>query len=282
MSNISGSVVILGGRGMLGSDLSMIFSQCGIQYSVYDRPDFDITKADQVTEAIKDCELIVNCAAYTNVDGAESEKETAWAVNADAVGQLGSIAKEYGKWVLHISTDFVFDGGGDKPYVETDTPKPLNEYGKSKLGGEQQFFESRCDGSVMRVQWTYGSAGNNFVTKLLTRAKETGKLRVVDDQVGSPTATKEVANAICELLEKRPNGLYHFASSGFVSRFEMAEFIINKLNMDIDLQPCKSSDFVTPAARPLNSRFCCDKISAFLDEAIRPWQQPLEEFLNTL
>lgn len=279
---MKGLVAILGGRGMLGTDLMNTCGQRGIACDVFDLPDFDITDAKQVTEAIKNCDVVVNCAAYTNVDGAESEKELAYEVNADAAGQLGRIAKELGKWALHISTDFVFDGSGDKPYVESDEPNPLNEYGRSKLAGEREFFESGCDGSIMRVEWTYGSAGNNFVTKLLSRAKDTGKLRVVDDQIGSPTATAEAAKAICELLIKRPNDLYHFAADGYVSRFEMAEYIVSKIGMDVDLQSCKSSDFVTPAERPLNSRFCCDKIKSVLDEPVKPWQQPLEEFLNKI
>ena len=186
--------------------------------------------------------------------GLESETDLAYKVNAEAVERLGQIAKDSGKWVLHISTDFVFDGNSDRPYVETDEPNPISEYGKSKLAGERLLVESGCANCIMRLQWTYGKAGNNFVKKIIERARQTGKLRVVDDQLGSPTATTEAAKAICQLLAKQLTGLFHFASAGYVSRFGMAEFIIEKLNMNVELQACKSGDFDSPARRPLNSR----------------------------
>ena len=136
---------------------------------------------------------MINCAAYTNVDGAESQKELAHRVNGEAVGQLGRLAAERGKWVLHFSTDFVFDGELDRPYAETDAPNPINEYGRSKLAGERLLAQSGCSHCIVRLEWTYGTHGNNFVTKIIERARASGQLKVVDDQVGSPTATTEVA-----------------------------------------------------------------------------------------
>jgi dTDP-4-dehydrorhamnose reductase len=282
MSGDAVVTAILGGRGMLGTDLAAACRQKGIAYEVFDLPEFDITNAGQLDEVIKNHDAIINCAAYTNVDGAETERELAYKVNAEAVKQLGRLAAQRGKYVLHISTDFVFDGKLDRPYVETDEPNPISEYGRSKLMGEQGLVESGCSNCIMRVEWTYGAAGKNFVKKLLQRARETGKLKVVDDQIGSPTATTEAAAAICDLLRKRPQGLFHFAAAGYVSRFEMARFIIDKLKLDVELKSCKSSEFASPAARPLNSRFCCDRIAAILDRPIRPWQGPLEEYLKTL
>ena len=282
MSRTAATTAILGGRGMLGTDLAAACQKNSVPYKVFDLPDFDITDSKQLCDVVEEYDAIVNCAAYTDVDGAESESTLANRINAQAVGRLGELAHEAGKYVLHISTDFVFDGKGDRPYVEMDRPNPINEYGKSKLAGEQALVESGCRSCIMRVEWTYGQAGNNFVKKLLQRAMQTGRLKVVDDQFGSPTATTEVAATICELLRKRPQGLFHFAAAGYVSRFEMAGFVMNKLNISADLQPCKTSDFVSPAARPLNSRFCCDKIAALLDKPIRPWQQPLEEFLRVI
>jgi dTDP-4-dehydrorhamnose reductase len=273
---------ILGGKGMLGTDLAAVCRQDGIAYEVFDLPDFDITNNGRLTEVVKTHSDIVNCAAYTNVDGAETERELAYKVNAESVERLGRLAAKEGKYVLHISTDFVFDGELDRPYIETDEPNPISEYGRSKLKGEQGLVESGCSNCIMRVEWTYGAAGNNFVKKLLQRARETGKLKVVDDQFGSPTATKEAAKAICDLLKKKPEGLFHFAAAGYVNRFEMAKFIIDNLGLDIELKACKSSEFASPAARPLNSRFCCDRIAAILDKPIRPWQGPLEEYLRNL
>ena len=282
MTKSTGTMAILGGRGMLGTDLAMVCEQSDISFGVFDLPDFDITNTAQLTEVIGGYDAIVNCAAYTNVDGAESESALAHKVNAEAVGQLGRLAAQKNKYVLHISTDFVFDGKMNRPYVETDEPNPISEYGRSKLAGERALVESGCYCGIMRVEWTYGKAGNNFVKKLLQLAKDLGKLKVIDDQVGSPTATQEAAGVICELVEKKPQGLFHFAACGYVSRFDMARFMFDKLDINVDLKSCKSSDFVSPAARPLNSRFCCDKIAAMLDKPTRPWQEPLEEYLRNL
>lgn len=276
------AVAILGGRGMLGTDLARICRQCGFGIKVFDLPEFDITDSRQLKQVVEAAGSIVNCAAYTNVDGAETEAELAYQVNAEAVGRLGAIARDSDKCVLHISTDFVFDGRWDRPYVETDPVNPISTYGRTKLAGEQLLSDSGCKYCIIRVEWTYGSAGNNFVTKIIQRAKANKTLKVVDDQFGSPTATTEVAEAIFKLLPKVPEGIFHFAAAGYVSRYEMARFIFDKLEVDVNLLPCKTSDFPSPAARPLNSRFDCSKISSLLDEPIRSWQGPLEDFLRKL
>ncbi len=275
-------IAILGGRGMLGTDLAIICKQQGFDVRAFDLPEFDITNYQQLKQAVDAAETVVNCAAYTKVDGAESETDLAYQVNAEAVGRLGAIAKESDKWVLHISTDFVFDGQSDRPYIETDPANPINTYGKTKLAGEQLLNNSGCKYCIIRVEWTYGSAGDNFVTKLIQRAKDNKTLKVVDDQFGSPTATTEVAKAISRLLPKMPEGIFHFASGGCVSRYGMAEFIFDKVAMNVKLLPCKTSDFPSPAVRPLNSRFDCSKIKSLLDEPIKPWQEPLEGFLRKL
>jgi len=279
-------ITILGGKGMLGSDLVSACQQQGLNTIVLDLPEFDITNSNYLQQVISNAQVIVNCAAYTNVDGAESEPDLAYKVNAEAVGRLGTLAKKAGLWLLHISTDFVFDGKSNKPYVETDPPNPINEYGRSKLAGEQLLVESDCRYCIIRVQWTYGLHGNNFITKLIQRAKADKTLKVVDDQIGSPTATTEVAKVICKLLTRKPEGIFHFASAGYVSRYEMAKFIFDKLSIDVNLLPCKTGDFKSPANRPLNSRFNCDKIQTLLNpdghRDIESWQRPLERFLRQL
>jgi len=279
---VDAKVAILGGRGMLGTDLAKVCREEGFDVKVFDLPEFDVTNSRQLREAVDSAKIIVNCAAYTNVDGAESESELAYQVNAEAVGRLGALVKEANAWLLHISTDFVFDGRSDRPYVEADPPNPINEYGRTKLAGEQLLAESGCGCCVMRVEWTYGSAGNNFVTKIIQGAKTGGTIKVVDDQTGSPTATTEAAKVICKLLRMRPSGVFHFASAGYVSRYETAKFIFDNLSMDVNLLPCKTSDWKTDADRPLNSRFDCSKIQALLDEPIEPWQGPLESFVRQL
>jgi dTDP-4-dehydrorhamnose reductase len=277
-----GKVAILGGKGMLGSDLTLACWRRGFDVVALDLPDFDIANDRQLEKAVNCASTVINCAAYTDVDKAESEADLAYQVNGSAVERLGAFAKESDVWVVHISTDFVFDGNLDRPYAETDVPNPINAYGKSKLAGEQLLFESGCRHCIMRVEWTYGLHGRNFVTKLIERAREDKKLRIVDDQIGSPTATTEAAKAICGLLRKKPEGIFHFASAGWASRYETAKFICDKLSVSVDLSSCKSMNFASPAARPLNSRFDCSKIQALLDEPIERWEGPLGRFLERL
>ncbi len=267
---------------MLGRDLAIFCEKKGWNIAVFDRPEFDICNPDHLRMVMNDYEVIVNCAAYTNVEKAESEAEAAYQVNGEAVGRLGRMAKEAGKWVLHISTDFVFDGTKDGPYDETDPPNPISVYGRSKWMGERLLVESGCRHCRLRVQWTYGTGGTNFVSKLISLAGKNPELKVVEDQIGSPTATTEAAQAICNLMEKREEGLFHFASGGYVSRYEMAEFVFGKLGMAVSLVRCKTSEFPCAAARPLNSCFDCRKIKSVLEEAIQPWQVPLEQFLKNV
>jgi dTDP-4-dehydrorhamnose reductase len=277
-----GKVVILGGRGMLGTELANECGRRGIDFEVFDLPEFDITNHRQLKDAVSGSSTVVNCAAYTDVEQAEREYELAYRVNAEAAGYLAALAKKTGAYVLHISTDFVFDGKSDRPYVETDLPDPINAYGKSKLVGEQLLVQSGCSCCIIRLQWTYGPAGNNFVTKLIDRANRDRNIKVVDDQRGSPTATIEAAKVICELLPRRPEGLFHFAAGGFVSRFGMAKFIFENMDMSVKLIACKSGDFPTLATRPLNSCFNCSKIQALLERPIEAWQGPLRRFLERL
>ncbi len=282
MTSYGNSVFILGGKGMLGSDLVKTCEQEGIDIKILDLPEFDITDNRQFEKTLEAAQVIINCAAYTDVDGAESNLDLAYKINAEAVGRLGNYAREHNKWVLHISTDFVFSGESDRPYCETDQANPINTYGKTKLEGEQLLAKSGCKHCILRIEWTYGSAGDNFVTKLIKRAKSGDTFKVVDDQIGSPTATAEIAKVICTLLNHTPQGIFHFACSGYASRFETARFIFDKLSIDVDLLPCKTSDYISKAARPLNSRFDCSKITNLLGSPIEHWQGPLERFLRNI
>ncbi|MEJ2111460.1 MAG: dTDP-4-dehydrorhamnose reductase [Acidobacteriota bacterium] len=276
-------VAVLGGKGMLGTDLNEVLMSRGLVPTIYDLPNLDIQNKKQLAMVLDEADAVVNCAAYTNVDGAESNVEAAYRVNAEAVGNLGELAAARNVPVLHISTDFVFDGEGDRPYTEEDAVGPLGVYGASKLKGEQLLAESGCRYCTVRVEWTYGRAGNNFIAKILERARNEQPIKVVDDQIGAPTSTRQVALALAELLQHpdgMAEGLFHFAAAGYTSRFEVARFVIEKTGLDAQLIPCKTSDFPSPARRPLNSRFDCRKISRFLAEPIQPWQVPLERYLE--
>lgn len=276
------TIALLGGRGMLGTALTAAFRRRGFEVHIHDLPEFDLGSIEHLSRAANAADVVVNCAAFTDVDGAESKSQIARRVNAEAVGQLGRIARESGRWVLHFSTDFVFDGRLDRPYVETDAPNPLSEYGRTKLAGERLLQDSGCDCCIMRLQWTYGPNGNHFISKLLRRAQAGGPVSVVDDQIGAPTATAEVAKAVLTMVDKRITGLYHFANAGYASRYDVAAFAFERLSQPVALMRCRTADFPAPAARPLNSRFDCRKIQALLDGPIAPWQESLEQYLRQL
>jgi len=269
---------------MLGTELASQLRTAGHDPVAYDLPDWDITRADDLAAAVSHGGVVVNCAAYTNVDGAERESELAHEVNARAVGRLGDLARERNTAVLHISTDFVFDGRLDRPYVETDAPNPLNVYGRSKLAGEQAIQASGCTHCIVRVQWTYGRAGRNFVTKILDLARTKDVLRVVDDQIGSPTSTRQVAEVLRAMIDAPtwPTGLFHMAAAGYASRYEVARFIVERAGLSVRIDPCGSGAFATPAVRPKNSRFDCTRLRQVLGRPIRKWQPELAEFVEAL
>ena len=275
-------IAILGGRGMLGTDLANLCREYGLNIKVFDLPECDITDIEQLEDAVTGSNAVINCAAYTNVDRAESEPEAAYRVNTHALGELGAIAAHLGIYVIHISTDFVFDGLSSRPYKETDVTNPINIYGKTKLAGEMLLSASGCRNCILRLEWSYGQAGDNFVKKIIRAGRKNKQIKVVDDQIGAPTATTESSKAILALMKKRAEGIYNFAASGFASRYETAKFIFEKQKIPVEVLPCKTADFPSPAKRPLSSRFDCTKISKILDEPIEPWQKPLETFLKQL
>ncbi|MDD5483712.1 MAG: dTDP-4-dehydrorhamnose reductase [Kiritimatiellae bacterium] len=274
------TIAITGGRGMLGSDLAAVLEKAGYQTRALDLPDFDLADPVRLKQGLDGVEIVVNCAAFTNVDQAEDAPETAMHINAEAVGNLGVWAKERNAYLIHISTDFVFDGESARPYLETDMPRPINVYGQSKLKGEELLRQSGCRCAIVRVQWSYGKHGVNFVAKLLERSRGGGALKVVNDQTGAPTWTLDMARAINSLLRERPEGIFHFANAGYATRYETAMFIARKMRLPNPIKPCASSEFPAKARRPKNSRFCTDKIQALLDHEIRSWEEALDAFLQ--
>ena len=278
MSRIS----ILGGKGMLGSDLAKLAESAGHEVSIFDLPEFNITRDTDIRNAVSNADFIVNCAAYTAVDKAETERETCRSVNALAVESLAKFAKNKNKYLVHISTDFVFGDESGNALSEDDTPKPLSWYGATKLEGEKLLQASGCRNAIVRLEWTYGRNGVNFISKLLEAAKKNPKLKVVGDQTGSPTWTADAARVILNLFEKHTEGLYHFAAAGYASRYEVAKFILQEKNIDKEISSCSSSDFPTPAKRPKNSRFNCSKIDKVIDFKRPFWQESMAEFLKEI
>ena len=277
------SIALLGASGMLGTDLRVGLQKLPCTIKTYSRPKFDVTNTPILQEAVKASDIIINCAAYTNVDKAESETEIAEKVNTLAVGSLGRFAATEDKYVIHISTDFVYDGMKKSPYNELDTPNPISVYGKTKYEGEKLLSESGCRHCIVRVQWTYGAAGENFISKICKRAESADTISVVTDQIGSPTHTQDVANMVCGLaVGGQIEGLYLFASQGYASRLEVAEFIARTLNLKVNVKPCKTADFPSPASRPLNSRFDCAKIDSIMNTSRVHWQEGLFRYLKSL
>ncbi len=276
-------VAVLGGKGMLGSDLmAKLEASNKFEALCFDLPEFDITKADDIEKIIANTDIVINCAAYTNVDKAEDEPELAFAINTNALSLLGASALKHNVYVIHISTDFVFDGKLNRPYTEDDEPNPLNVYGKSKLAGELRLAESGCKHCIMRVEWSYGLNGTNFITKIIERAISINQpIRVVSDQIGSPTWTSDMAKAILFLLNERPqNAIFHFAAKGFASRFDVAKFVFEQMDKPEKVIPCSSSEFPQKAMRPLNSCFNTAKIQSILPYPIPDWKDSLDAFLK--
>ena len=271
---------ITGGSGMLAKDIFSLLSAEGFDIKVFDHSGYDITQKTDVIKIIDDVDIVINCAAYTAVDKAESETEKCYAVNADAIGQLGQYAAKKGKYIIHFSTDFVFGDTSNKPLNEKSDTNPLNVYGHSKLKGEDLLQQSGAAHSIIRIEWTYGKNRDNFITKILDLASRTNEFKVVDDQFGAPTSTTDIAQVILPFIENRIQGLFHFAANGFASRYEVACTIIDTLALKNKIIQCPSSTFPTPATRPLNSRFDCRKIDKILDFERPRWKTSLKKYLT--
>lgn len=258
-----------------------------------DLPDFDITDPDRVFETMNRIapDVIVNCAAYTDVDGCETNEDTAMAVNGRAPGYLADAAARTGALLIHISTDYVFSGESQAPYTENDEPRPISAYGRTKLAGERAIIESGLTHYfIIRTSWLYGPNGKNFVESILRLARERVELRVVADQVGSPTYTADMARAIFQILEKTDRsssfGIYHFANQGACSWYEFASAIVSEASaMGTGLKvekvtPITTAEYPLPARRPSYSVLSTDKFHSLTHQPIPAWQDGLQRYLR--
>jgi dTDP-4-dehydrorhamnose reductase len=271
-------VVIIGAKGMLGSMLAQVFSEHDAV--LLDREEIDITDASSVREVLMPIQpdTIINAAAYTNVDGAETDGEAAFLVNETGVKNLADTAKILDATVVHFSTDYVFPGDNSNGYSENDSPGPaVNVYGQSKLAGERALKESGCNFYLVRTAWLYGPNGKNFVDTMLELGKNKKQLSVVNDQFGSPTYTKDVALFVKTLLENNESfGIYHGVNTGSASWFEFAEAIFTIVTgMQVDVKPVSSAEFPRPAKRPTYSILRHTKGPEF-----RSWKDALAEYLK--
>ncbi|PLR83146.1 dTDP-4-dehydrorhamnose reductase [Bacillus canaveralius] len=277
-------VVVTGVQGQLGYDVVKELEKKNHQVYGTDRSQLDITSEADVNAFIDEVkpDAIIHCAAYTNVDRAEEDKETAYNVNALGTQFLAQAAKKAGAKMLLVSTDYVFDGTADKPY-ETDHPtKPLGVYGETKLAGEQLLTEILDEYFIVRTAWVFGINGHNFVKTMLRLGEERGEVGVVHDQVGSPTYTPDLAKFLVELIETTKYGVYHATNSGECSWYDFAVEIFKQAGMDVKVNPLTTDQFPRPASRPKYSILSKKKIEEQGLKMLPDWKKALSEYLQEL
>jgi len=269
-------VLLLGAGGMLGHALVNQFS--GDELLVGDLPEFDLTKFAEVKHKIREMnpEFIINAAAYTNVDGCETNTALCNLINGEAVGNLASIAKELGIILVHYSTDYVFAGDQEKGYQEEDKTNPLNTYGQSKELGERLLKENTDKHYLIRTAWLYGPSGKNFVDTIIDLSAKNRKIPVVNDQFGNPTYTKDLARSTRQILvDKRPFGIYHQTNEGSCSWYEFALKIKELKGFKAEVIAVTSEQFKRPASRPKYSKLINSKLPP-----LRLWQEALKDYLS--
>lgn len=278
-------VWVTGAEGMLGSSLMQCCLEKGIDVVGTSRQEADVSQFDQLSS--KACQIkpthIVNCAAYTNVDGAEREPEIAFAVNTRGASNIAQIASECDARLIHISTDYVFNGMGTQPYVEEDLCAPINQYGQSKWDGEKKVLEALPEACIVRTSWLFGSKGKNFISSMMHWFQQKDELQIVSDQCGKPTYCQDLAAAILNLLDQQ--GIIHFANEGERSRYQIAlDLMEASKERGIPLRcqrviPVPSSTFPLPATRPSYSVLNTNKYFHLVNIKPRPWSIILNDYL---
>ena len=285
-------ITLLGKNGQLGWELQRTLAPLG-EVVTLDYPEIDLVQTDQTCQMIRESQpdVIVNSTAYTAVDRAESEVELAMTINGLAPGKLAETAAELEAVFIHYSTDYVFDGKKGSAYIESDTPNPLNVYGSSKLAGEQAITRAGGVYLILRTSWVYSLRRDNFVTKVLSWARQNRTLRVVNDQIGNPTWARMLAEITAQLLVKggkqpldwfaERRGLYHLAGEGFTSRLGWAKAILQldphpEEHLYREIFPSLTREFPNPAQRPLFSALNCDQFYSIFDLRLPQWEDSLE------
>lgn len=289
-------ILLTGKTGQVGWELQHTLAPLGDVLAL-DRTQMDLTNSDSIRRAIREAspDIIVNAAGYTAVDKAESEPDLAMQVNAVAPGIMAEETKRLNALLVHYSTDYVFDGIHAMPYTEEDEPNPLNTYGKSKLEGERAIAASGCAHLILRTSWIYSNRGSNFVLTILRLARERKELAVVNDQIGSPTWARALAQTTAELLRKaghikEKTGIYHLSASGYTSRYGFAKEIIeiarkhsSKSTEWAIVRPTTNAEYPPlPARRPLNAATSKEKIKRVFSIEMPDWMEQLNSYLNEL
>ena len=277
------NILVTGANGQLGNEMRRLGAVSPNNYIFTDVAELDITNADAVMYVAKhySIDAIINCAAYTNVDKAESDEQTAELINATAVGNLAIAAKEVGATLFHVSTDYVFGSEGNTPRTEEMPLDPLGVYGRTKLHGEQAIEKSGCKALIFRTAWLYSEFGNNFLKTMMRLTAEREQLNVVFDQVGTPTYAGDLALAIFSIIEagvyEGNEGVYHFSNEGVCSWYDFAvEIAAAAGNTTCRINPCHSSEFPSPVTRPPYSVLDKTKIKRVFDIDIPHWRESME------
>lgn len=279
------NILITGGGGQLGSALAERLYAYGMQFDTADLDTLDITDLKQVRAAVdgKGYTHIVNCAAYTDVNGCESESAAAYAVNALGARNLAIAAEMCGAEIVHISTDYVFDGQKrEKPYTVYDLPNPVSVYGKTKLAGEGYVRDFSTRYYIVRTAWLYGKAGGNFVKTILRLAAEREEIKVVSDQIGCPTNAEDLAEAVAGLMTTGEYGVYHCTGKGYCSWYDFAERIVALSGMKCRVLPCTTEEYPTPAKRPAYSVLDCSSLNMAGIDVMRDWGEALFAYMAEL
>ena len=292
------SILVTGKNGQLGQSLKKVViqnSELSIKHSFtfVGRDQLDLASPQSIADFFKDkhFDAIINCAAYTAVDKAESEPELADQINHLAVKQLADIAKAHNSFLIHISTDYVFDGTNHKPYVETDKTNPINIYGLTKLKGEQAMQASGCAGAIIRTSWVYSEFGNNFVKTMLRLGKERDNLNVIYDQIGSPTYATDLAQSILTVIDSAPTviawrdndvAIYHYSNEGVCSWYDFAKAIFEISEINCQVSPIETKDYPTPAQRPHYSVMNKVKMKKIPGLVAPYWKDSLKFYLEQL
>jgi dTDP-4-dehydrorhamnose reductase len=279
-------VVVIGASGMLGSAVTILCADLGVKCHAYPESHLDITDPAalevtlaRVAEQSGSRAVVINAAAFTNVELAEDQEERAFAVNDRGARNLAEAATRHGLGLIHVSTDFVFDGTKEQGYKEEDIPNPLNAYGRSKLAGERAVLAAYPEVLLVRTAWVYGPGGDNFPRKIIERARHRDVLEVVSDEIGSPTYSIDLARGLLELWRLGATGVFHLAGSGSCSRYEMAQEVIDAAGLATRLVPVASSAFPSRAMRPARSVLCLDK-SRRLGVEMPPWRESLRSYVS--
>lgn len=277
-------VLVTGANGQLGCDVIKELKKRSIECSGTGRNDLDITDSTSVNKYITNLKpnCVIHCAAYTAVDKAEDEKEICYNANVIGTENIAKACKKVDAKMIYISTDYVFDGHGEKPFEVDDLPNPISVYGKTKYEGELKVKENLSKYFIVRVSWVFGSNGNNFVKTMLRLGKERDSLNVVRDQVGSPTYTVDLAKLLCDMVTSEKYKVYHAANEGFCSWAEFAVEIMRKANLNCSINPISTKDYKTRAIRPKNSMLSKKSLINKEFNLLPEWKNALERYLKEL